>query len=349
MTVTDLPTDTVRAIGVRFRRAGRLYYYDPEDADIAVGDYAIVETPRGLAATRVVMAATEIDPADLRGDLVPIERPATDADMSSMGAYRDKEAKAEQEFANAITSHNLPMQAVKAEYTFDGATLTLHFSSKEAKLELADMVTKLASKFRTRVELRQVGPRERAAMRSGMGRCGRDLCCATFLSELDTVSLRMARDQNLPLNPDKISGVCGRLLCCLQYEHDGYVQDKLDEERASGGGGCATTGKCESCGVHELKDVLGQAVAPGYETESEFKTLVDTENMSSQDNRDISEPYQDAERLGSSDTDRPRTSPTQTTEPAQDSGSRRRRRRNRRRRRENSGPTTGTTSSNQPN
>ena len=348
MTVTDLPAQTARAIGVRFRRAGRLYYYDPGDADIAVGDYAIVETPRGLTATRVVMAATEIDPADLRGDLVPIERPATDSDMSSLTAYRDEEAKAEQEFANAITSHNLPMQAVKAEYTFDGATLTLHFSSKEAKLDLADMVTELATKFRTRVELRQVGPRERAAMRSGMGRCGRDLCCATFLSELDTVSLRMAKDQNLPLNPDKISGVCGRLLCCLQYEHDGYVQDKLDEERAGGGGGCATTGKCESCGVHELKNVLGQAVAPGYETESEFKTPSDSESMSSSDNRDASNLDQDADRLSSSDANRSPTNPTQTVEPTGDSESSPRRLR-RRRYRGKSGPETGITSSNQPN
>ena len=104
-------------------------------------------------------------------------------------------------------------------------------------------------------------------MRTGMGRCGRELCCATFLSELDTVSLRMAKDQNLPLNPDKISGACGRLLCCLQYEHDGYVQDKLEAEQAQGGGGCATSGACDSCGVHELKDVLGQEVAPGYEPE----------------------------------------------------------------------------------
>lgn len=267
MVTADAPTTMARAIGVRFRRAGRLYYYDPRDDDLAVGDYAIVETPRGLTAARVVMPATELDLDDLRGELKPIVRRATDDDLSSMTNYREQEVEAERAFARAIMTKRLPMQAVKAEYTFDGATLTLHFSSREARLELGDLVTEMASRFRTRVELRQVGPRERAAMRTGMGRCGRELCCATFLSELDTVSLRMAKDQNLPLNPDKISGACGRLLCCLQYEHDGYVQDKLEAEQAQGGGGCATSGACDSCGVHELKDVLGQAVAPGYEAQ----------------------------------------------------------------------------------
>ena len=267
MVAADAPARTTRAIGVRFRRAGRLYYYDPDDAEVAVGDYVIVETPRGLTAARVVMPATELDPDDLRGDLKPIVRLATDDDLRSMTNYREQELDAERAFAKAIMNNRLPMQAVKAEYTFDGATLTLHFSSREAKLELGDLVAEMAARFRTRVELRQVGPRERAAMRTGMGRCGRELCCATFLSELDTVSLRMAKDQNLPLNPDKISGACGRLLCCLQYEHAGYVEDKLAAEQAQGGGGCATSGACDSCGVHELKDVLGQAVAPGYEPE----------------------------------------------------------------------------------
>ncbi len=267
MVAADAPANTARAIGIRFRRAGRLYYYDPCDADLAVGDFAIVETPRGLTAARVVMTATEVDLNDLRGELKPIVRRASDDDLASMTNYREQEAEAERAFAKAIMVKRLPMQAVKAEYTFDGATLTLHFSSREARLELGDLVGEMATRFRTRVELRQVGPRERAAMRTGMGRCGRELCCATFLSELDTVSLRMAKDQNLPLNPDKISGACGRLLCCLQYEHDGYVQDKLAAEQAQGGGGCATSGACDSCGVHELKDVLGQAVAPEYEPE----------------------------------------------------------------------------------
>ena len=267
MVAADAPARTARPIGVRFRRAGRLYYYDPGDAELAVGDYAIVETPRGLTAARVVMPATEVNLDDLRGELKPIVRQATDDDLVSMTNYRTEEVEAERTFARAIMEKRLPMQAVKAEYTFDGATLTLHFSSREARLELADLVAEMASRFRTRVELRQVGPRERAAMRTGMGRCGRELCCATFLSELDTVSLRMAKDQNLPLNPDKISGACGRLLCCLQYEHAGYVEDKLAAEQAQGGGGCATSGACDSCGVHELKDVLGQPVAPGHEPE----------------------------------------------------------------------------------
>ena len=188
MVAADAPAGAARAIGVRFRRAGRLYYYDPGDTTLAVGDYAIVETPRGLTAARVVMPATEVNLDDLRGELKPIVRRATDDDLVSMTNYRKEEVDAERAFARAIMTSRLPMQAVKAEYTFDGATLTLHFSSREARLELGDLVAEMAARFRTRVELRQVGPRERAAMRTGMGRCGRELCCATFLSELDTVS-----------------------------------------------------------------------------------------------------------------------------------------------------------------
>lgn len=265
MAITEPPVAQVRVIGVRFRRAGRLYYYDPDGSDVSAGDYVIVMTSRGLMAARVVMVTTEVAATDIRGELKSIERAATETDLASMTNYLEEETEAERAFATAITSRGLPMQPVKAEYSFDGATLTLYFSSKEARLDIADLVADMAAKSRTRVELRQIGPRERAAMRTGMGRCGRELCCATFLSELDTVSLRMAKDQNLPLNPDKISGACGRLLCCLQYEHDGYVEDKLAAEQSVNGDGCATIGKCGTCGVHELKDILGQPVAPGYE------------------------------------------------------------------------------------
>ena len=276
MAIAEPSVAQVRVIGVRFRRAGRLYYYDPAGSDMSVGDYVIVMTSRGLMAARVVMAATEVNAADVRGELKPIERTASDIDLTSMTNYIDEETEAEQAFATAITSRGLPMQPVKAEYSFDGATLTLYFSSKEAQIDTADLVTELATKYKTRVELRQIGPRERAAMRTGLGRCGREFCCATFLSELDTVSLRMARDQNLPLNPDKISGACGRLLCCLQYEHDGYVEAKLEAEQSADGDGCATSGKCGTCGVHELKDILGQPVAPEYEPEQDTN---DPENL----------------------------------------------------------------------
>ena len=328
MVAADAPAAMARAIGVRFRRAGRLYYYDPGDAELAVGDYAIVETPRGLTAARVVMPATEVVLDDLRGDLKPIVRCASADDLASMTNYRKEEAEAERVFAKAIMDKRLPMQAVKAEYTFDGATLTLHFSSREARLELGDLVAEMAARFRTRVELRQVGPRERAAMRTGMGRCGRELCCATFLSELDTVSLRMAKDQNLPLNPDKISGACGRLLCCLQYEHAGYVEDKMAAEQAQGGGGCATSGACDSCGVHELKDVLGQAVAPGYEPEPQREAS--TPRRSEQPRRDRGGPRTASERQARGrDAESGQTGAGQEDKPA----SPRSRRRNRRRRR----------------
>ncbi len=300
---SDAPAAAVQVAGVRFRRAGRLYYYNPGGADLRAGDYAIVETPRGLTAARVVMAPTAVDPADLHGEVTPIVRQATDDDLDSMTNYRDQEVEAERVFSQAITERRLPMQAVKAEYTFDGATLTLHFSSKEAKLDLTELVAAMAAQFHTRVMLRQVGPRERAALRSGLGRCGRELCCATFLSELDTVSLRMAKDQNLPLNPDKISGVCGRLLCCLQYEHDGYVEDKLAAAKANGGGSCATSGACGACGVHELKDALGQPVAPGYE-QPDARTAEDGQEAASHPSLPHGKDADRAAGAGSGDVDR---------------------------------------------
>ncbi|MBM4436772.1 MAG: hypothetical protein FJ029_05965 [Actinobacteria bacterium] len=260
----DAPAATVALIGVRFRRAGRLYYFDPLTIPFRLNEYAIVETPRGLAAARVVIEPMRVASADLHGPLKPVIRKASSDDLVQMAAFHDQEPAAERVFAEKIRAFQLPIQPVKAEYNFDGTTLTLHFATTHAQLDFTALVTDLATTFRTRVELRQVGPRERARIRTGMGRCGRELCCATFLTELDTVTLRMAKDQNLPLNPNKISGVCGRLLCCLQYEHEGYVADKMAREGELGGGGCATSGKCESCGVHDLKAALGQPVAPGY-------------------------------------------------------------------------------------
>ena len=261
--VADALADMVTVIGVRFRRAGRLYYFAPGDVSLQINDFAIVDTPRGAAAARVVIAPTQVAERDLRGPLKAIERRATPDDLARMAEFRGQEAGTERVFQEKVEAFKLPIQPVKAEYSFDGGTLTLHFSSTEAKVDLNDLARDLATTFRTRVELRQVGPRERARLLEGMGRCGRELCCATFLTELDTVTLRMAKDQNLPLNPDKISGVCGRLLCCLQYEHEGYLDEKLAEEEASGGGVCATTGACDSCGVHDLKDVLGHPTATG--------------------------------------------------------------------------------------
>ncbi len=261
MSAVDAPPNDATVIGVRFRRAGRLYYFDPLDIQFRVNEYAIVDTPRGQSAARVVLERTQVARNELRGGLKPVVRKASADDLSRMAAFRDEEPQAERVFAEKIAASRLPMQPVKAEYSFDGGTLTLHFSSTASRVDFSTLAQDLAATFRTRVELRRVGPRERARLRTGLGRCGRELCCATFLTELDTVTLRMPKDQNLPLNPDKISGVCGRLLCCLQYEHEGYLADKLAAEQENGGG-CATEGKCGTCGVHDLRAELGQPVAP---------------------------------------------------------------------------------------
>ena len=266
MSTVEVAGESVTVIGVRFRRAGRLYYFDPLDIRFRVREYAIVETPRGLAAARVVVAPVEVPSGDLHSPLKPVVRRATEADLDRLATFRAQEPEAEETFQQKIEVYGLPIQPVRAEYSFDGGTLTLHFSSAEARIDLTELVQDLAVTFKTRVELRRVGPRERARLRSGLGRCGCELCCATFLTGLDTVTLRMAKDQSLPLNPDKISGVCGRLLCCLQYEHGTYLMPDVppQEEAADGEGG--TSPRCETCGVGERHDLLGEPVVPADET-----------------------------------------------------------------------------------
>lgn len=212
-------------VGIRFKRAGRVYYFDPGANALESGDFAVLETSRGTEVGRVSIAPRQVQESDVTEPLKPVVRRATAADLLLQQHYRGLEASALERCRQEVARHNLPMKLVVAEYNYDGSRLTFFFSS-ESRVDFRDLVKDLAGIFKTRIELRQVGVRDEAKQFGGVGRCGRTLCCAAFLGDFAQVSIRMAKDQDLPLNPMKISGCCGRLLCCLGYENELYCQLK---------------------------------------------------------------------------------------------------------------------------
>ena len=218
-------------VGIRFKDSGKTYYFDPTQTDAVVqGQYVIVETARGLEMARVSELPHEVEESAIVGELKPVIRHATPEDdvrWKQLNSRQDELIKRCQE---KIDEHELPMGLVKAEYSFDGSRLTFYFTA-DKRVDFRNLVRDLARTFRTRIELRQIGPRDEAKLLGGIGPCGRILCCATFLPDYARVSIKMAKDQDLPLNPSKISGVCGRLLCCLAYEHEQYIEMKAEMPR----------------------------------------------------------------------------------------------------------------------
>lgn len=212
-------------VGIRFKRAGRVYYFDPGEHHLKAGDYVVLETARGTEVGRVAIEPQQVADSEVTEPLKPVLRSATAADLLLQQHFRGQEAGAYDRCKQEIERHRLPMKLVGAEYNFDGTRLTFFFTS-ENRVDFRDLVKELAAVFKTRIELRQVGARDEAKYFGGLGRCGRPLCCTAFLGEFAVVSIRMAKDQDLPLNPMKISGCCGRLLCCLGYENDLYCQLK---------------------------------------------------------------------------------------------------------------------------
>jgi len=208
-------------VGIRFKRAGKVYYFDPAGIDLEVNDYVVVKTTRGLELGHVVISPKQVLANELDGELKPVVRKAEPEDVERAQEFEDKEREALAECSKLIAELHLPMKLLSAEYNLDGSRLTFFFSATE-RVDFRELVRKLTSHFKTRVELRQVGPRDEAKLVGGFGRCGRPLCCMSFLSEFAPVSIKMAKEQDLPLNPMRISGVCGRLLCCLAYESGQY-------------------------------------------------------------------------------------------------------------------------------
>jgi len=220
-----------RVVGVRFRRAGKIYYFDPGDIDPGVGDTVVVETIRGLEVAEVVVAGRTVPEEEISQPLRPVVRKATPEDLARLEENREKEKEALAVCERKIAEHGLEMSLVDAEYTLDRAKLIFYFTA-EGRVDFRQLVRDLSSTFKTRIELRQIGVRDEAKMMGGLGPCGRQLCCCTFLTEFQPVSIRMAKRQDLSLNPNKISGLCGRLMCCLRYENDYYPDPKAKKEKA---------------------------------------------------------------------------------------------------------------------
>ncbi|HSL94031.1 MAG TPA: stage 0 sporulation family protein [Bacillota bacterium] len=206
-----------RVVGIRFKKAGKVYYFDPGEIELQAGDFCVVETSRGMEYGEVAGPIREVSEESVISPLKNVVRKATTEDT----LYVEKNADREQEaFALAqekITSHKLDMKLVEVEYSFDGSKITFFFTA-DGRVDFRELVKDLAAVFRTRIELRQIGVRDEAKMLGGLGPCGRILCCSTFLGDFAPVSIKMAKEQNLSLNPAKISGICGRLMCCLRYE-----------------------------------------------------------------------------------------------------------------------------------
>ena len=218
-------------VGIRFKRAGKIYYFDPAGIDLEVDEYVVVETSRGEEVGLVVIAPKQVLASDVVQPLKPVLRKAEPAEANRAQESEDKEREALAECGKLIIELGLSMKLISAEYSLDGSHLTFYFSAAE-RVDFRELVRELANRFKMRVELRQVGARDEAKLLGGFGRCGRPLCCASFLSEFTPISIKMAKEQGLPLNPMKISGVCGRLLCCLAYETDQYheMKEKMPKE-----------------------------------------------------------------------------------------------------------------------
>ena len=208
-------------IGVRFKNTGKVYYFDPGQNQLEKGSLVVVETARGIECGEVVIPNKEVADSTIVKPLKPVLRPATPEDKRRAKENAEKEQRAMRVCQEKIAAHKLDMKLVDVEYTFDNSKILFYFTA-DGRVDFRDLVKDLASVFRTRIELRQIGVRDEAKMLGGLGICGRPFCCSQFLSDIQPVSIKMAKEQGLSLNPTKISGSCGRLMCCLKYEQDAY-------------------------------------------------------------------------------------------------------------------------------
>ncbi len=213
----------ITVVGVRFKKAGKIYYFDPSDIEINKNDFVIVETARGIEFGQVVVGPKQVLEEDIVSPLKSVIRIATEEDKNQHEENIVREKEALDVCMEKIAKHELDMNLVDVEYTFDNNKVIFYFTA-DGRVDFRDLVKDLAAVFKTRIELRQIGVRDEAKMLGGIGPCGRSLCCSTWLGDFEPVSIKMAKDQNLSLNPAKISGICGRLFCCLKYEHDVYAQ-----------------------------------------------------------------------------------------------------------------------------
>lgn len=256
----------IKVVGIRFQRAGKIYYFDPLDYDLETAMHVIVETARGVEMGTVLIPPKEVDDDKVVQPLKPVIRIATDDDEKVIEKNKEKEAEAYVICKEKIAKHGLDMKLVAAEYTFDNNKLLFYFTA-DGRIDFRELVKDLASVFRTRIELRQIGVRDETKMLGGIGICGRELCCKSYLTDFVPVSIKMAKEQNLSLNPTKISGVCGRLMCCLKNEQETY--EYLNSRLPSVGDSVITpTGMHgEVSGVNVLRQLVKVVVDNGEEKE----------------------------------------------------------------------------------
>ena len=252
-------------VGIRFKRTGKVYYFDPAGVDLDVNDHVVVKTVRGLEMGQVVVAPWQVLDSELREPLKPVVRKAEPEDIKRVQELEQKTTEALAECGKWIEKLKMPMKLLTAEYNLSGNRLIFFFSASE-RVDFRELVKELSSLLKVRVELRQVGPRDGAKLIGGFGRCGRQLCCSSFLTEFEPVSIRMAKEQDLPLNPMKISGVCGRLMCCLSYESALYraMREKLPKK---GQRVMTSTGVAVVIGGNPLKQMVLVELKSGATTE----------------------------------------------------------------------------------
>ncbi len=208
-------------VGVRFKEVGKIYYFDPDGHTLKKGDFVIVETARGVECGEIAMDNRDVSEDEIVKPLKKLLRIATKEDLDKVKENKEKEKKAFEICENKIAKHNIDMKLVDIEYTFDNSKILFYFTA-DGRVDFRELVKDLASVFHTRIELRQIGVRDESKMLGGIGICGRPFCCGTFLGDFQPVTVKMAKEQGLSLNPTKISGTCGRLMCCLKYEQDAY-------------------------------------------------------------------------------------------------------------------------------
>lgn len=256
----------IDVIGVRFKSAGKTYYFDPKELDIKEGDNVIVETSRGIEYGNVVIAKRQLDPEEFQKEIKGVIRLATEEDDEQYRQNKEQEKEAYNICLEKIREHGLVMKLVDAEFTFDGNKLLFYFTA-DGRIDFRELVKDLAGIFKTRIELRQIGVRDEAKAVGSIGMCGKDICCSKFLDEFAPVSIKMAKEQGLSLNPIKISGACGRLMCCLTYEQETY--EELSKTAPSQGAFVSTP---DGNGTVEMVSLLRGLVRVKLEGEDE-KTL----------------------------------------------------------------------------
>ncbi len=251
-------------VGIKFKKPGKTYYFDPQNIELKKGDKVIVETALGDEYGEVIIGNKEVNEDTLNKQLKKVLRIATEKDTKSYEEFKRKEPEALKKCQEKIDKHGLDMKLVDAEYKFDGSKLVFYFTA-DGRIDFRELVKDLAAIFRTRIELRQIGVRDEIRRIGGNGACGRELCCCSFLGNFETVSIKMAKEQNISLNPSKISGCCGRLMCCLKYEQNVY-EEKLKRLPKIGAIVKTEEGTGEVCAIETLKEIVKVKLHDGEET-----------------------------------------------------------------------------------